>query len=266
MIHLYPNLSLLPPALALVVIAAFIAARYVLFAGGALALIAAFARRFAHRRIQPIGFTRGQLARELGFSLLSAFVFAAFALVSATWAREAGLSKVYTDPAAHGWLWLVVSLPVVILIHDLYFYLTHRLIHLPGVFERVHRVHHLSTNPSPLAVLAFHPLEAIVQAGVIVVVTWLLPVHVAVLAAWSFATLAINVMGHLGYEVLPAGWSSSRWLSWINTATSHNQHHRTFRHNYGLYTLIWDRLFGTLHPAYARLYDQVTTRLREAKP
>ena len=45
----------------------------------------------------------------------------------------------------------------------------------------------------------------------------------------------------------------------MNTATSHNQHHRTYRYNYGLYTLIWDRLFGTLHPRYAETYAAATT-------
>jgi sterol desaturase/sphingolipid hydroxylase (fatty acid hydroxylase superfamily) len=44
----------------------------------------------------------------------------------------------------------------------------------------------------------------------------------------------------------------------MNTATSHNQHHRTFSYNYGLYTLFWDRLFGTLHPRYSETFDTAT--------
>ena len=30
----------------------------------------------------------------------------------------------------------------------------------------------------------------------------------------------------------------------------HAQHHAEPTHNFGFYTLLWDRLFGTLHPEY----------------
>jgi sterol desaturase/sphingolipid hydroxylase (fatty acid hydroxylase superfamily) len=46
---------------------------------------------------------------------------------------------------------------------------------------------------------------------------------------------------------------------WINTGTAHNLHHQYFHGNYGLYTLIWDRLFGTLREDYEKKFDQVTT-------
>ena len=42
----------------------------------------------------------------------------------------------------------------------------------------------------------------------------------------------------------------------MNKSAYHNQHHRTYRYNYGLYTVIWDRLFGTFHPKAEQLYDE----------
>ena len=36
----------------------------------------------------------------------------------------------------------------------------------------------------------------------------------------------------------------------IGTSTFHAEHHLQPRTNYGFYTVIWDRLFGTLHPRY----------------
>jgi sterol desaturase/sphingolipid hydroxylase (fatty acid hydroxylase superfamily) len=130
--------------------------------------------------------------------------------------------------------------------------------HLPSVYQRVHKVHHLSTNPSPLAAMAFHPLEALIEAGVFIVLTMLLPIHVGVLTIWALYMFATNVMGHLGYELLPRGLATHPLFGYFNTATAHNQHHRTFRSNYGLYTTIWDRLMGTLHPGYFELYDRTT--------
>lgn len=258
MIHAFPGLADQSLWLVIPLIAGLVALRYAVLAGGALVLITAFSGRLRHRRIQPVPFSRKQLWRETGYSMLTALIFAAVGLFTLTLSREWGLSKVYFDPAQHGPVWLVLSVPVVILMHDTYFYWTHRFMHLPGVYERVHKVHHLSTNPSPLAAMAFHPIEAVIEAGVLVVLTTLVPIHVGVLVVWALYMFATNVMGHLGYELLPRGLAAHPLFGWLNTATGHNQHHRTFRTNFGLYTTIWDRLMGTQHPRYVELYDRTT--------
>lgn len=262
MAHLLHEIAEVQPWLLALLAAALIAVRYTLFAGTALALVTAFRRRLAPRRIQRAPFTAAQFRREFAYSMLSVGIFASVIAAS----RTLGLSKIYLDPAAHGWVWLALSLPIAVLIHDTYFYWTHRFMHLPGVFERVHKVHHLSTNPSPLSALAFHPLEAVIEAGAVVVVTALIPLHLGVVALWGVYTLATNVMGHLGYELLPAGLQRHPLFGWLNTATSHNQHHRTFTANFGLHTLIWDRLMGTLHPRYADVYARTTGAAVPATP
>ena len=71
-------------------------------------------------------------------------------------------------------------------------------------------------------------------------------------------SLAYNVYGHLGYEVMPRFIARSRIGSWLNTSAYHNQHHRTYRYNYGLYTVIWDKLHGTLHPKAEAVFDRAT--------
>jgi sterol desaturase/sphingolipid hydroxylase (fatty acid hydroxylase superfamily) len=35
-------------------------------------------------------------------------------------------------------------------------------------------------------------------------------------------------------------------------------HHKFFVKNYGLWTTIWDRLMGTMHPKYEELYEKTT--------
>jgi sterol desaturase/sphingolipid hydroxylase (fatty acid hydroxylase superfamily) len=126
----------------------------------------------------------------------------------------------------------------------------HRMIHMPGVYERVHRVHHLSTNPSPLASFAFHPLEAILEALGFLLVVALLPMSFPSFLTFSFLAFLFNVLGHLGHEFVPARLLAGHPLRWMNSATSHNTHHRKFKVNYGLYTLVWDRLFGTIDPKF----------------
>jgi sterol desaturase/sphingolipid hydroxylase (fatty acid hydroxylase superfamily) len=147
-----------------------------------------------------------------------------------------------------------------IIFHDTYFYWTHWLMRKRGIYRWVHRVHHLSTNPSPWAAMAFHPYEAIIEACVIVIIPFLFPVHPLAIGLFLLFMMVYNVYGHLGYELYPAGFSKSYLGRWINTSINHNLHHESMNGNYGLYFLFWDRIMGTLHPQYDRKFDEVKTR------
>ncbi|WP_341197806.1 sterol desaturase family protein [Hyphomonas chukchiensis] len=232
--------------------------RYIAFAGSALALVTLFRTPLKHRRLQPQPFSRDQLMREGLYSLLTMLIFGLVGMGAYTLQAHFGIYQIYNDIDAHGWLWLFASIPTALLVHDFYFYWAHRFMHLPGIYQRVHKVHHLSTNPSPLAAFAFHPLEAVIEALGFVVILVVVPLHPVAFFAVSTLMITYNVMGHLGYELLPHGLPDKPVAGLMNTATSHNQHHRTYRYNYGLYTLIWDHLFGTFHPRYAETYADAT--------
>jgi sterol desaturase/sphingolipid hydroxylase (fatty acid hydroxylase superfamily) len=144
------------------------------------------------------------------------------------------------------------------LLHDTYFYWTHRAMHHKKLFRAMHLVHHKSVNPSPWAAYAFHPLEAIVEAGIFAVFLFTIPIHPLHLLVFFFAMIVYNVYGHLGYELYPAGFSK-HWLGkWINTSVNHNQHHQHFKGNYGLYFTFWDRLMGTIRADYDQRFEEVT--------
>ncbi len=51
---------------------------------------------------------------------------------------------------------LVFIAPV---IHEVHFFLIHRLIHWPPLYKWIHSVHHNSVNPSPWSSLSMHPVE-----------------------------------------------------------------------------------------------------------
>jgi sterol desaturase/sphingolipid hydroxylase (fatty acid hydroxylase superfamily) len=250
-------------ALAPIVIAGLIGLRYLIFAGGALWLVHAFRKPLAGRRIQPVPFTRKQLRREAGYSALSIIVFTLVLGGVFFLNTKHRFLQTYAHIGDYGPVWFAASIPLSILVHDFYFYWAHRCMHLPSVFERVHKVHHLSTNPSPLAAFAFHPIEAVVESLALVIISAIIPIHPLALGLVGLYSIATNVLGHLGYEFFPARFASHPVFGWLNTATSHNQHHRSFRYNYGLYTLIWDRVFGTVHPDYSGLFARTTAQRGE---
>jgi sterol desaturase/sphingolipid hydroxylase (fatty acid hydroxylase superfamily) len=175
-------------------------------------------------------------------------------------ATNLGYTRVYFDIGAHGWIWFFVSIGLAIVIHDTYFYWTHRLMHHRRLFRFVHRPHHLSNNPTPWAAYSFGVVEAFVQAGIAPLVLVVMPMHPLAFALFMAWQLTWNVLGHCGYEVWPRWILDTPLGRFINTPTYHTLHHEAFRGNYGLYFTVWDRLMGTTHPDYGSRLAQVTGR------
>jgi len=175
-------------------------------------------------------------------------------------AEQAGYTKIYTDFSAYGWAYFIFTTVLFIFVHDAYFYFTHRAMHHPKVFKYVHKVHHMSNNPTPWAAFSFHPLEAIVEFGIIPIMVFLVPLHPAAILIFAVYMVTLNVMGHLGFEIFPRGFTQHKLLGWHNTSTHHNMHHKYVNCNYSLYFNIWDRLMNTNHAKYHTVFDEVTNR------
>lgn len=216
-------------------------------------------QRIAHKKIQLKFPANKDYAREIGYSLLTIVIFAAVpALMLLTPFRK--YTQYYKHIAEHSRLWFWIAFPVMFLVHDTYFYFTHRAMHHPKLFRYFHLVHHKSTNPSPFAAFSFHPLEAVVEAGIFVVFVMTMPMHPIHLLVFFFVMIVYNVYGHLGWELYPKGFSRHPIGKWINTSMSHNQHHQYFTGNYGLYFLWWDRWFGTMREDYDKRFEEVKGR------
>lgn len=201
--------------------------------------------REKYRKIQQRFPATKDYVREITYSVITAFIFAAIGfIVFAT--PVSSYTQTYWKITDHSVGYFVFSIVMMILVHDTYFYWTHRWMHKKSVYPCVHRVHHLSTNPSPWAAMAFHPIEAIIEGSVIILIAFLFPVHPLAIGIFLLFMMIYNVYGHLGYELYPRGFHDSLFGKWINTSLSHNLHHQTFRGNYGLYFLWWDRWMGTL--------------------
>ena len=194
-----------------------------------------------------------QLRREALLSIASIVIFGQIFPLLLALGLEPHL-RFYRDIGEYGWGYFFLSIVLMMAIQDTWFYWTHRLMHHRRLFRIFHRTHHLSTNPGPLTTYAIHPLEAIVDSGANVLVLFVLPAHFLALFIFSWLNIAWAVYGHLGYELFPRGMAG-HWLGrWINTSVAHNIHHERARYHYGWYTLVWDRLCGTMDPEYEARY------------
>ncbi len=138
--------------------------RYVAVAGFAYLLFyVCLRRKVLRRKIQQLFPQSAEVRREVVYSLVSLAIFSGVGVVTAM-LFQAGWIKLYLDIDRYGWSYLWLSVVALIFIHDTWFYWTHRLMHTRRLFPLVHRVHHLSHNPTPWAAFAFHPTEAVIQA------------------------------------------------------------------------------------------------------
>jgi sterol desaturase/sphingolipid hydroxylase (fatty acid hydroxylase superfamily) len=227
--------ALILSALAMTLI---VAVRYLLTSG----LFAAWTRRRFPGRLAGQG---RQIRAEIGWSLASAAIYGVPAGIVAWGWQERGWTRIYSDATAFSTWWLPASLLVYLLLHDAWFYWTHRLMHRPWWYKRIHAVHHTSRPPTAWAAMSFHPWEAISGALVIPALVFLVPIHVAVLGGVLAIMTLMGVTNHMGWEMFPARVVHGKLGKWLITASHHELHHQKYRCNYGLYFRHWDRLFGT---------------------
>jgi Delta7-sterol 5-desaturase len=231
---------------------------YAIMAGTTwLAFYVVFRGVLGRRRISSHGPTRSQIHREVLHSLRSMVIFGLVTGVI-SYLGYSGYTQLYGKVAKYGWWWFFASLPVMVLIHDTYFYWTHRLMHHRRLYRWFHKTHHLSTSPTPWAAYAFSPLEALVQAGVGPLIVFSIPVHPTAFSLFMLWQIFFNVLGHCGHEIWPR-WFLRTPMGWLlNTPTHHALHHEKFQGNFGLYFNLWDRLLGTNHALYAQRFALAT--------
>lgn len=167
-----------------------------------------------------------------------------------TAAYQLGYTRLYLQPEQYGLGYLGLSLVLVLILQDTYFYFTHRLSHHPRCYRWLHQGHHHSKNPTPWTAFAFDPAEAMVQAIYLIGVTVVIPMHLSVLIAVVLVMTLGALIHHFGLRLFKAS-PVGDWLgSWLVGPTHHWLHHRKYTVHYGLYFTFWDRVLGTQHLGY----------------
>lgn len=152
---------------------------------------------------------------------------------------------------------------VLLFVMDLLMYLLHRLAHTRVLYALLHKFHHRYDRPRPLTLFALNPFETLAFGGL-----WLAVISVYH-ASWLGMSiyLALNVffgaIGHLGVEPFPKWCVRNPLLKNFAGGSFHAQHHQDMEHNFGFYTLFWDRMLGTLRPDYEQSFGNVPGWVRE---
>lgn len=198
------------------------------------------------RRLRDFEPGDDQRRREFRSTLLTGAIFA-FQFVGLMVLARAGLTQLYVDPKRHGLAYFWLSFPLALIVHDTYFYWTHRWMHRREVFARVHLGHHQSRHPTAWTTFSFQPIEAVVQGAIHLLLPIVMPIHISMLGAFVMWTNVYGALLHCGHDVFfvrgaPAGNWRSRWL---NGPLEHEAHHNGLSANFSLYFSFWDRMART---------------------
>lgn len=176
----------------------------------------------------------GQIRREIARSLVSIAIFAVYGWV-AVLAYRVGWVHVRLDSTA---LAVVADAAILLAWNELHFYGCHRWLHTRWLYRNVHRVHHDSAVPTPFSTYSFHWLEAAMLGSVMISAMLLRDFSLPALASLPVLSLLFNTIGHWNYNLL----ARTRLRS---ASVAHGQHHLRVHGNYGFYSPVPDRLFGT---------------------
>lgn len=155
---------------------------------------------------------------------------------------------------------------VILIAMDAVMYALHRLAHVAPLYPLFHRLHHRYERVRPITLFALHPVENLAFGSLWLVVVFVYPASWLGMSTYLALNVAFGAIGHLGVEPLPERWASLPFVRHVAGSSFHAQHHDDGRHNFGFYTLIWDRMFGTLRPDYAERYGRLDAAVEPARP
>lgn len=221
-------------------------------------------RRIRQKRA-PKKMRMGQVKMELLNSFKTVCVFVALDIFIFDLGSN-GVLKLYDDIGQYGAWYYWGSIALAIILHDTYFYWTHRAMHHSKLYRRFHMTHHKSHNPTPFTAYSFAAGEAVVEYAYVPIMLLVLPLHTSALAIVLLIMIFKNALAHSGYELFPRGSTRHWFLKHFTTNTHHDMHHERGTANYGFYFTWWDRMMGTEHAHYHERFDAVTAKKALSKP
>jgi ring-1,2-phenylacetyl-CoA epoxidase subunit PaaE len=222
----------------------------------------AFGKKLGNRKIQlskRAGWS--QIKEEIGASLLSFVGSTVFMFIILTF-RDNGWTKFHTETGKFGLMYEVLTVVVMVLISDTWFYWSHRTMHHPSIYKYVHALHHRSLDVNPYTSTSFHMIEAIWLTVWILPMVMIMPVSMTALGVVQVLGTLNNLKSHLGYELFPKFFTVPPF-NMLVTATNHSLHHTQYNGNYGLFFRFWDIACGTELNTTSSTFEDIHKRENE---
>jgi sterol desaturase/sphingolipid hydroxylase (fatty acid hydroxylase superfamily) len=131
---------------------------------------------------------------------------------------------------------LLARCTAALMLFDLLAYWVHRAAHANALLWRIHRVHHSDPDLGPWITFRFHIVEIAWRMALQFLPLYLLGVVADIPNAIYLVLLVFNLVAHSDLD-----W---RFGPLVGPAY-HGVHHRDDRANFGMFFVVWDRVFRT---------------------
>lgn len=194
--------------------------------------------------------------RSVKITAVNLFILAPILSLSKIWLCEMisfnNPSSFKTDD--ENWPSLVKNFRDVVLmsiLHELGFYITHRLMHSYSWLYKYHKVHHEYKSNTTLASLHDHPVDFVLSLGVpgLLAIALVGP-HSCSTFQWLLWTMYTNLDDHLGYSF---PWSPVRWFPFSAATSEHEFHHAKNLGCFGSKLSIFNTLLGGYDSYYIHI-------------
>mmetsp|Transcript_51411 Transcript_51411/g.160443 ORF Transcript_51411/g.160443 Transcript_51411/m.160443 type:complete len:158 (+) Transcript_51411:373-846(+) len=141
----------------------------------------------------------------------------------------------------------VIAFFSLFVVYDFFYCIWHRILHVRGLYKFIHKHHHHQAAPSRgnADAVNVHPIEFIVGEYCHLLAIFIIPCHAVVAAVFVVLGGILASLNHTRYDIA---------VPLLFDTKAHDQHHVIPTVNYGQYTMLWDRVFGTYvpHPLSSR--------------
>ncbi|XP_062508812.1 uncharacterized protein LOC134185047 isoform X2 [Corticium candelabrum] len=155
-------------------------------------------------------------------------------------AKASGVQMTFPLPS---WSEVAGHIVICVIVEDALFYWTHRLLHVPFLYRRIHKQHHQFYTPIGMAAEYAHPLEYLLSNSLpFFTGPFLTGCHLLTMWIWLFIRIVESLDGHSGYDFW---WVPFRYFPFRPGPALHDFHHSHNVGNYGSFFQFWDWLCGT---------------------
>ncbi|KAF3927664.1 hypothetical protein ABW21_db0202312 [Orbilia brochopaga] len=200
-----------------------------------LSLDALFPRFSERHKIQPAPKqpTRAEIIHCLGLVVKNQIISTALHAVMIYVSTITGKSSFRVDASIPPLHEVVRDFIFSLAVREILFYYSHRILHHPRLYPKIHKVHHKFTAPVALAAQYAHPIEQIV-ANILPITIPPQLLHSHILTFWLF----------MAYELVETTTVHSGYDFFHNAAKKHDLHHEKFLIYFGALGVL-DWLHGT---------------------
>lgn len=117
-------------------------------------------------------------------------------------------------------------------------------------FRFVHGLHHRFEAPVVIDLFVMHPIESVGFGSLWLIAALSVDLPVAGILLFAAINYLFGLAGHLGTEIVPDRIRRSVVFDVVATPAFHALHHRNPETNLGFYTVVWDRLLGSVNSDY----------------